>query len=462
MRAAIGFFGVFGFVLVAGCFTTTTNGSPDAGVDGSVGTVTYYKDIAPIVQNHCQMCHVQGGIAPFALATYDDAKTNVASMVADTQQHIMPPFGARTTSECAPRFAFKGDMSLNDTQIATIKAWHDQGDVAGNPADAPPPNTTPIATDLVGGINLSPTTPYTLKGTGDYFRCYVLDPQITAQTYVTGVNIKPGNKTIVHHALIFSVPGTATIPAPTDGVANQYDCFGGPGVSNPELVALWAPGAPPYQYPASVAHPLDAGTKLIMQVHYHPHANATTDPDTTTFQYSTTTTKPTWTVGTALLGNYPTAPKGGIGLENPPFYIQADKSGQVFTMDTTSPAVYPQVRILSVAPHMHLVGVDQKVTLTRPAATQTDPQSECLVQTPAWNFNWQRAYEYDTDITSLPLYSPGDVLKTRCTYDNTMNNPILAQALTESGQKQTAPVTLGETTLDEMCLTGFWYVYPTP
>ncbi|HSQ65957.1 MAG TPA: hypothetical protein VLM85_22200 [Polyangiaceae bacterium] len=444
------------------CFTGS--GSNNTNPDASAGGVTFYKDVAPILQNTCQHCHVPGGVAPFPLVTYDDAKANAAGMVADTQARIMPPWGAQSTSECTPRFPWKNDIRLSDAQIATIKAWHDGGDVAGNPADAPPPSTTPPVTDLPNATSLTPAVPYTLTQTGDYFRCFVLDPNITATgTYLTGTFIKPGNTTIVHHALIFSAPASATIPPSTDGVPNQYDCFGDSGVSGAELVAAWAPGGTPQQYPAGVGHPLAAGSKFIMQIHYHPHSNATSTPDATTFQFATTTTKPAWTVGTALLGNYAKAVNNGTGLENPPFSIPPDTANQVFTMDSTAPAAIPiTLRILSVLPHMHLVGSDIKVTVDRAAPDANNPASECLVQVPSWNFNWQRNYQYDVDVSSLPTIGPGDTIKVRCTYDNTTSNAPLMQALSEKGLTQTQIVTLGETTLDEMCLGGFWYVYPTP
>ncbi|HEY1960553.1 MAG TPA: hypothetical protein VGH28_33310 [Polyangiaceae bacterium] len=464
MRGPILFF-VAAFASVAACYSGGTSpGSPDASTPA--GGVTYYKDVAPIVQSVCQNCHVPGGIAPFALETYDDAKANAASMVADTQARIMPPFGAQNTSECTTRTKFKGDWSLTDAQIATIKAWHDGGDLAGDPNDAPPPNTTPPITDLPNATSVAPATPYSIpaNSTNDVFRCFVLDPQIATTQYLTGTFVKPGNKTIVHHALIFSVPAGATIPPPDDPkVPDQYTCFGSANVTGQQLVALWAPGAQPYVYPDGVAHPIDPGTKFVMQIHYHPHANADFSPDTTTFQFTTTTQAPTWTVQTLLVGNFTSGvDANGNGLENPPFLIAPDAKNQIFTMDFTDPKKIPiPVHLLSLAAHMHLVGTDEKITIHRDAPTATNPADECLLQVPQWNFNWQRSYEYDTDIASLPLISPGDSLKMRCTYDNTTDNPALMAALTEAGQKQTQPVTIGETTMDEMCLGAFWIVYPT-
>ncbi len=447
----------------AACFTGEPSSNGDAGSDAPTSGVTYYKDVAPIVQSHCQGCHVPGGIGAFPLLTYDDAHANSAMIVYETQTKKMPPWGAQNTSECTVRFPWKNDPSLSAAEIATIQAWHDGGDVAGNPADAPPPNTNPPVTDLPGAASLAPAVPYTLSGTNDYYRCFVLDPQLTTKTYVTGTFVKPGNSTIVHHALIFSVPAGATIPPPDDpNVPNQYTCFGSSGVSGQQLVAVWAPGQQPHPYPADVGQPIAAGTKFIMQIHYHPHANATPDPDTSTFEYTTTTTTPTWGVLPQFVGNYPNAVNAkGTGLVNPPFSIPPNQSGVVFTMQYTEPSSIPiPIKILGIAPHMHLVGVDEKITIHRANPTTDQPADECMVQIPSWNFDWQRAYEYDVDINSLPTVAPGDVAKIRCTYDNTMNNPWLAQSLSEQGLTQPQTVTLGETTLDEMCLGAFWLVAP--
>lgn len=443
---------------VISCFTGGGNNNPDAAVPNGV---TFYKDVLPIMETTCQKCHVAGGIAPFPLLTYADAKSNAAGIVADTQAHIMPPWGAQNTSECTPRFPWKDDLRLTDAQIATLKAWHDGGDVEGNPADAPDAGPPVAIADLPGSTPLTPVVPYTLTQTTDYFRCFVLDPQITATgSYLTGTFIKPGNKTIVHHALIFEAPANAAIPAPTDGVADQYTCFGDSGVAGAQLVAAWAPGGVPQEYPSGVGHPLSVGSKFIMQIHYHPHSNATPTPDATTFEFATTTTKPTWTVNTTLIGNYTKALTNGTGLETPPFTIPADAPNQVFTMDYTEPQT-PAItlRILAIAPHMHLAGSDIKVTADRAAPDANNPASECMVQVPSWNFNWQRAYQYDVDIASLPTFGPGDLAKVRCTYNNTLSNPALAEALKEANQTQTQPISLGENTLDEMCLAVVWYIY---
>jgi mono/diheme cytochrome c family protein len=448
-------------LFVAACFVggSSTNDNPD----GSTANVTYYKDVAPIIQNHCQSCHVPGGIGAFPLLTYDDAHANSDDIVYETGARNMPPWGARTTNECTPRFGWKNDPTLSDAEIATLASWHTGGDVAGDPKDAPPPSTTPPLTDLPNSTSLAPTTPFSLSGQADYFRCFVLDPQITQKEYITGTFVKPGNTTIVHHALLFSVPAGATIPPPDDpNVPNQYTCFGSANVTGQQLMAVWTPGGQPFAYPPDVGQPVEAGTKFIMQIHYHPHANATTDPDTSTFEYTATTTQPTWGVLPELVGNFKTAVNAkGIGLMNPPFTIPPNTPSTQFTMQYTEPTSIPiPLKILAVAAHMHLVGVDEKISLHRANGTADQPTDECMLQVPSWDFNWQRAYQYNTDISTLPTIAPGDVAQIRCTYDNTLQNPWVAQALSEQGLTQTQTVTLGETTLDEMCLGAFWLVAP--
>ena len=88
------------------------------------------------------------------------------------------------------------------------------------------------------------------------------------------------------------------------------------------------------------------------------------------------------------------------------------------------------------------------------------PAEECLLQTPHWDFNWQRGYRYDAPLDELPTAGPGDVLQFRCTYDNSLDNPFVRDALDEQGLTEPREVRLGEESLDEMCLGAFAVAYP--
>jgi hypothetical protein len=115
------------------------------------------------------------------------------------------------------------------------------------------------------------------------------------------------------------------------------------------------------------------------------------------------------------------------------------------------------LRIYGAGTHMHYVGRGMRVSLTHAATNET----ECLIETPSWDFNWQRGYAYDASaLTDLSTIEQGDVLHLRCQYDNTMGNPFVAAALKEQDLPSPVPVRLGEDTLDEMCLTGLGIIYP--
>lgn len=433
--------------------------------------VTFHGDVAPILRRVCQSCHVEGGIAPFALVTYADAKPLAGAIASATRSRRMPPWGAQTTEECQPPHPWKNDLRLSDAEIATLEAWHAGGDVEGiPPADASPPNSQAPALRLANALAVAPP-PFDLQATKDVMQCFVLDPAIVTKTWLNGTHFVPGNPTIVHHALTFAVPPGATTPV-DDDPSKPYECFGGPRVDGASLVAAWAPGGVPSDYPPNVGLPLEPGTRFVMQVHYHPHSNATKAPDATTFQYRLTQTPPEWTARQVLAGNFRKAPgedpklPAGAGLlpgtadpgSGVEFRIPAGATGHVETM-TFSIGVPIPVRLAGLGAHMHLAGRDAKITL-KPKAPGAAPV--CLLQEPAWDFDWQRGYEYDVPVESLPVLQPGDTVEVRCTYDNTMQRPQLAAALREAGLAQPKDIFLGEATTDEMCLGAFMFLYKLP
>jgi hypothetical protein len=439
------------------------NGGADGGTgpDGATVTpngVTYYKDLLPILQDHCQKCHTEGGIAPFTLTSYDDAKGQIGMMVDATSKGVMPPWGAQNTPECAPPRPWKDDMRLSDAQIATIKAWRDGGTVEGDPKDAPPPRAAD-PTDLAGKNFTATNKPFAIQTTtSDTFRCFVIDPQLTARRYYNGSFFVPGNKQIVHHILLFTdATGESAKLADANG---QYDCFGGPGFSDPGLLAAWAPGGVPTELPSNAGAALDPGTKLVMQIHYHPHGQDFS-PDATTLQLRLIDTAPEYAAVVRLIGNF-SGPIGSDGLlpgpdDNgaPVFRIPANVSGHTETMRITFPSGTPSpLYVYGMGAHMHLVGTDEKVTIDH-ASGGTD----CMLQVPSWNFNWQRFYTYDTAIEQLPTVAVGDKMTVRCTYDNTMANTFLATELSTQGKSAPHDVVLGETTDDEMCLGAAMFLY---
>jgi hypothetical protein len=427
--------------------------SDEADGGGAAGpAVTFHKDVEPLLHEHCLTCHSDGQIGGFSLASYDTAKKLAPTIVKRTSAREMPPFQAKPTADCEPRFSWKDDPSLTDAEIAVFKAWADQGTPEGDPADAPPPFVLQPSGLPSPDLELTAPETTTVSGTTDQFVCVIYDPKLPADTYIDGIHFVAGNTNVAHHALVFQAKRTDALAA--SGGAGQYaNCFGAPGTT---LLDGWAPGGVPLELPEGVGMPIGADDVLVVQMHYHPRGQ--TDTDQSKLQLRFAKAKPAWSYQTALIGNFKDASEGLLPDPDdtngvPEFRIPANAARHVEDMVYTVPdAVSIQLPVLAVGTHMHYVGTDMRFSVERKNPTATQPANECLVETPKWDFNWQRWYVYDTDIASLPTVTAGDKLHMHCEYDNTKENPFVAKALADQSLSEPKDVVLGEQTLDEMCL----------
>lgn len=448
------------------------SGGGGGGGEGGAGPQagpTFHKDVEPILQRSCQRCHSPGNIAPFSLLTYQDAKTVSGLMVDETKSRAMPPWGAFETEECQPTHPWRDDLRLTDEEIATFQAWHDAGNPEGDPADAPAP--IDLEGDSLPGMTmeLQPKAPFVSSGDNDQFRCFVMDPGFTEDMFMNGFHFVAGNPKVVHHALLFVDPNAESEAlADADG---GYDCFGGSGI-NGGLIGAWAPGGVPFELASNIGTRLPKGSRLVMQIHYHP-AGTIGDPDSTRVQLRFTP-KPEYEMAFVLIGNDNKQKANGDGLQPGPddngqveFRIPANAANhtetQLFTLPSTiNGGPTPELFVYGAGTHMHYVGRDMLIQLEHKNPGSKDTGTECLVQTPDWDFAWQRAYLYDSDIADLPRFLPGDVLKMRCTYDNTLDNPYVKRALKDQNLASPIDVFLGESTLDEMCLAVLPLLYKSP
>jgi len=251
---------------------------------------------------------------------------------------------------------------------------------------------------------------------------------------LSAIEMRPGNSNIVHHVL-FSWD--------TSGVARQNDAatpeygytnFGGFGVQNAEARQLpsYAPGAKPKRYPDGTGQTLPANADLLMQVHYAPTTVDAYDSSTINLFFNPTIA-PRQVIQYIMLPQH---------LTNGPFVID---SGQVKRFHGQLTVPFP-ASLISIGPHMHLLGKDWEVFAIQPNGDTIN-----LVKVPSWDFHWQGTYNFRSFI-KLPA---GTVVHAYATYDNTINNPN--QPLTHPRQ-----VTWGENTTDEMYYLSFWFTPYVP
>ncbi len=455
----------FSLATVAACAGDPDAAGPDA---EPAPRATWYQDVAPIVAEHCMSCHRDGGIAPFSLTEYAEAKEYAAIMLFNVEHGIMPPWDAVDGDDCTPWFGWKDDPRLDDDELATLRAWVEDGAAAGELDDVPAPPTIEL-----DGIthSVTPSTAYAVQPGADQFICFTLDPGLTETRYLDGVQLRPGNPTVVHHTVTWAVPPGAAQDAlvAATGLGQPYACdAGATSVEGAKLIHVWTPGNQPMQTPSDLAMQLDAGSVLVTQYHYHPHDGASDEPDASTLDLRLTTTRPDMLYAIGAWGNAFQAPQLLPGDDDPGgspiFYIPAGESDHHermrFTVDLQgSPLRFP---LFAAYPHMHYVGVGLSVKITRANPGLGEPASECLVNVDRWDFDWQRTYQYDGDMADLPTVGDGDIVDVECSYDNSLDNPFVERALADQGLTSPIDVTLGEQTLDEMCLAIFGIAFDAP
>ncbi len=163
--------------------------------------VTFSKDVAPILQAHCQTCHHEGTVAPMSLLTYQQVRPYAKSIKLNVAARNMPPWFLDHNVGIQH---YDQDESLTDQEIATIVKWVDNGAVEGNPADMPKPLTFPAEGSWwIGKPDVIVTLPKEVlvkaRG-GDWWPDVLVDPHLTEDRYIQVVQIIPlKGYNVIHH-----------------------------------------------------------------------------------------------------------------------------------------------------------------------------------------------------------------------------------------------------------------------
>lgn len=201
-------------------------------------TPTYSEHIQPILEASCMSCHVEGefGHDSFQMDTVDQIITGAEDIALVVSTGYMPPW---PPSDFSPHFRF--DRSLTSTEILQIVTWAAAGAPLDSATTAVPEATAVSETNAIEpvvepDIVLSMPEPYTPNSErSDDYRCFLLDPGFTQDTFVVGYDILPGNTGIVHHSVLF--PGTSAQRAEAESLNGAdgkpgWECFGGTALTS--------------------------------------------------------------------------------------------------------------------------------------------------------------------------------------------------------------------------------------
>mgnify|MGYP001465420052 CR=1 FL=1 len=367
-------------------------------------SVTFTKDVAPILQRSCESCHRPGSLAPMSFRTYDEARPWAAAIKRKTMAREMPPWFIEKNIGIQH---FKDDVSLSDKEIATIATWADTGAPQGNPADMPAPMVWSDASKWsIGTPDLIVSSPVmTMPAVGADFHDEIgpVATGLTEPRYIKAVEVKEVRLPKGGAPVAPSKSGYGTFTIHHFGVhsSEAFTEQSGPLENRSRFRMVYSLGQNATVYPDHTGVLLEAGAELRFTIHLYSSGQEMPVRADVGFKFHPKGYKPKYAQsGFISMGAI------GDGLDIPAGRDDTRFSG-FYTM--------PQSGILTTyEPHMHASGKRMCVEAIYP--NQTREMLNCS----AYNHSWARVYVYDDD--HAPLLPKGTVLHVMGFYDNTTKN----------------------------------------
>ena len=416
-----------------GCPVEIRRPTPDAN-----SKVEYYRDIQPFLYKHCVVCHQDKSVAPFSLATYEDATLWMETAIGLIEQKTMPPGQAESD------FAME-NLIPNPTpmQIDMLRKWLADGMLRG-PLPAKPldlPSTDPEAGELgKPDMVLKQSGPMTLAPIGDdVYRFLVFKLNLKEELKIRSIRLVPNNIKVVHHALMFFGDSANLAETSADKNLINFGLF--PGDKGPgygqgpmlakylkldnnstrysfEMIGGYAPGSGSYRAPNGFCWTIPPNSDLLVQMHYHRTGKVETDLSTIELHFAKGDINPTMEYRAS-------------NINDEAFLVMPPNERKHTSFDWP---VEEDCQIVSISPHGHYLTLSQTLTLKRPDGTR-----QTLVHVPVYDFNWQKLYTFREPVP-VPK---GSKINVSSFMDNTSGNP-------HNPNKPPKAIFMGEKTTDEM------------
>ena len=367
----------------------------------AAGVPDYTRDIAPLLQAKCVSCHRPGDIGSWAMTHHAAVAGEAIAIRRSLLGGHMPPWHA---DPAHGRFA--NDSSLTPAEASRLVAWIDAGTPRGTGEDPlvthplPPPAPWPLGTpDRIVKI---PTQSLPARGEIPYRYLLVKNP-LPTNAWLRAVTVRPGNREVVHHCLVFTGQNAADFLQLQGGLGGFFAGF--------------VPGAEPVEFPAGTGKLLKAGSYLIFQMHYTPSGTATTDRTE---------------IGLYLADGTPARELVTTAAHDTEFAIPAGARDH----EVVAEAVVERDSLLyEMSPHMHYRGARMRFEALYP-----DGHRETLLNVPGYEFAWQTLFRL-AEPKRLPA---GTRVRVTGGFDNSATNPW--------NPDPSSPVLFGEQTSEEMLI----------
>jgi len=378
-------------------FATTALVIPASGEE-----VTYSRDIAPLLQKNCIVCHREGGGAPFELDDFDSTRRKANTILRVVESRYMPPWHA-----IGGDIPLVGDRRLEESEVALFSKWIEAGRPEGDPADMPPPRDFPSGWQLgEPDLILTMDEAYELSADGpDIYRNFVLPTGLLTEKHIKAIEFRPSSPEVVHHALFYvDTKGRAREVDEADPAPGFAEMPVGEGTGRG--LGGWVPGASPRPLPEGLAHHLPAESDIILQIHFHPTGKPEKEQSRIGLYFGDR--KPERQFTSIQL---PPVFGAFSGLDLAP--------GAAETVVTDSFELPVAVRAFGAHPHSHYRGKSLSMTAHLP-----NGDSIVLLDIPDWDMDWQEEYRFAREIP-LPA---GTRLEARVVWDNSAessDNPVV-------------------------------------
>jgi hypothetical protein len=394
---------------------------------------TFYRDVLPILEQHCQSCHRAGGIAPMPFETYEETRPFAATIRRATQDRSMPPWFAD------PKVGqFSNDPSLNPAEIGTLAAWAEAKSPAGEKKDAPPARHWAESWSIPKpDLVLKMPQPVPLPASGDIEYTYEIVPtNFKEDRWVQMAEVLPALRSNVHHAVVYVRPADSNwmrhapvgVPFTASTLSDPEDRRGAHWTDS-DVLLVYAPGSSPDAWADKMAKFIPAGSDLVFQMHYTANGRAASDQSS---------------IGLIFSKQAPEQRVLTLQLTNDHFVIPPGAPDYRVEARGTLPN---DATLLSFFPHMHLRGKRFEYNLIRKnASADGGPEYEIepLLRV-NYHFHWQMSYR----LAEPRFLRAGTELQAVAWYDNSKANGHNPDA--------NAEVRWGEQTYDEM-MVGFFDV----
>jgi hypothetical protein len=373
-------------------------------VAANAQTITFYRDVLPIFQARCQQCHRAGQMAPMPLETFAQARPWARSIREKVLSRAMPPWFA---DPCCGKF--EHDRRLSDAEINTLAKWAETGATEGKAQDAPAPPRWNEGWNLPSVDRVISMAQYFHVPAAEplEYQYFILKTGLTEDTWVRGVELRPTDRAVVHHAVVYvRLKGDTWDRGPTKA----------------DILTVYAPGSEADTFPEGMAKLIPVGADLVMEVHYTPKGRESDDRIQ---------------VGLMVAAERPAKRVITLQMDSSTFIIPPGAREHRVMVWGTLPN---DALLLGFFPHMHLRGKSFEYTLVGDGG-----RVDTLLRVPNYDFYWQLSYRL-----AVPrLLKKGSRLNWIATFDNSAANP--------RNPDPTAEVHYGHQSWDEM-MVGFFDV----